>query len=87
MAQVILPRSLADLFPGAPRRLTIEAGTLDELITGLDERWPGMRDRLCEPGPALRAYINVFVDRERGSLDTVLGPESEVRVVPSIAGG
>ena len=31
--------------------------------TQLDERWPGLRDRLCEPGPALRPHIHVYVDR------------------------
>ena len=32
---------------------------------GLEERWPGIRDRLCEPGPVLRSHIHVYVDGER----------------------
>ena len=41
---------------------------MDEAIERLDERWPGLRDRLCEPGPELRPHINVYVDRERAEL-------------------
>ena len=46
--------------------------TVAEAIDRLDERWPGLRDRLCEPGPALRRHINVYVDRERAELATPL---------------
>ena len=51
------------------------------------ERWPGLRDRLCEPGPVLRRHINVYVDRERGGLETALHPSSRVDVVTAISGG
>ena len=35
-----------------------------QALDHLDERWPGFRDRLCEPGPELRRHIHVYVDRE-----------------------
>ena len=44
-------------------------------------------DRLCEPGPALRPHINVYVDRERAGLDTPLEPGSRVDVLAAISGG
>jgi hypothetical protein len=44
---VRLPGVLVDLFPGSVRRVELEAGTVAEMIDGLDARWPGMRDRLC----------------------------------------
>ena len=65
MADLHLPSTLLPLFPDLPRRLDVDAATVDEAIARLDERWPGLRDRLCEPGPALRPHINVYVDRER----------------------
>ncbi len=46
-----------------------------------------MRDRLCEPGPALRVHIHVYVDRERAELDTPLEERSRVEVVAAISGG
>ncbi|MFI5254847.1 MAG: MoaD/ThiS family protein [Candidatus Limnocylindrales bacterium] len=88
MAHVQLPRSLVALFPGAPRRLDVDdATTVAELIARLDARWPGLNDRLCDAGPALREYINVFVDGERADLATALGPDALVHVLPAVAGG
>ncbi len=87
MPEVHLPATLTPLFAGLPRRLEIEAETIAETIARLDERWPGLRDRLCEPGPALRRHIHVYVDRERAGLDTRLGPRSRVDVIAAISGG
>jgi sulfur-carrier protein len=87
MADLHLPTTLPPLFPGLPRRLDVEAATVAEAIERLEERWPGMRDRLCEPGPVLRRHINVYVDRERAELDTPLGAASRVDVIAAISGG
>ncbi len=87
MATVILPRSLVALFPGAERRMSVDAATVGELIDRLDERWPGVRDRLCDTGPAIREHINVFVDGERAGLDSLLASGSVVHVIPAVAGG
>jgi molybdopterin synthase sulfur carrier subunit len=88
MALVLLPRSLVALFPGMPRRLeTADAATVGDLIAELDVRWPGLADRLCEPGPALRQYINVFVDREPADLTSSVRAAAVVHVLPAVAGG
>jgi sulfur-carrier protein len=87
MAQLHLPGALPPLFPGLPRELDIEASTVSEAIDRLDERWPGLRDRLIEPGPKLRPHINVYVDRERGGLDTELAAGSRLDVIAAISGG
>jgi len=87
MPELHLPPILPPLFPGLPRELEVEAATVDEAIDRLNDRWPGMRDRLVEPGPKLRPHINVYVDRERGGLDTALEPASRVDVIAAISGG
>jgi molybdopterin converting factor small subunit len=87
MAELHLPTTLLPLFPELPRHLEVEAGTVEEAIGRLDERWPGLRDRLCEPGPCLRPHINVYVDRERAELGTALGARSRVDVIAAISGG
>jgi molybdopterin synthase sulfur carrier subunit len=87
MAEVHIPPVLAPLFPGMPRQVEVEAATVDEAIDRLNERWHGVRDRLVEPGPALRPHINVYVDSERGGLDSALKPASRVDVIAAISGG
>jgi molybdopterin synthase sulfur carrier subunit len=87
MADVHLPPTLPPLFPGLPRQLDLDAATVGEAIARLDERWPGLCDRLCEPGPALRPHINVFVDRERAALDSAITADSRVDVIAAISGG
>ena len=87
MAELQLPPTLTPLFDGLPRRLEVDAATVADALDELEERWPGLRDRLCEPGPALRQHIHVYVDRERAELDTKLEPCSRVHVVAAISGG
>jgi molybdopterin converting factor small subunit len=87
MAELQLPPTLTPLFDGLPRRVEIDASTVAEALAELEQRWPGLRDRLCEPGPALRPHIHVYVDRERAELDTRLEPSSRVHVVAAISGG
>ena len=87
MPTVLLPRSLVSLFPGAPRRCEVEAGSVAEAIDRLDDVAPGMRNRLLDAGPSIRRHINVFVDGVPASLATPLGPDSVVHVIPAVSGG
>jgi molybdopterin converting factor small subunit len=65
----------------------VDAPTVGEAIGRLDAQWPGLRDRLCEPGPSIRRHIHVYVDRERAGLETPIGPRSRVDVIAAISGG
>jgi len=87
MADVHLPITLPRVYPDLPRRLDLDAASVDDAIDQLDHRWPGMRDRLCESRQTLRPHINVFVDRERADLGTRLGPDSRLDVIAAISGG
>jgi sulfur-carrier protein len=89
MADLHLPGTLTPLFAGLPRRVGVEGTTVDEegsAISELERQWPGLRDRLCEPGN-LRTHIHVYVDRERATLATPLEPRSRVDVIAAISGG
>jgi len=87
LVSVTLPAVLVALFPGSVRCLQLRAASVREVMQGLDARWPGMRDRLCDSTPRLRRHINVFVAGERASLDTTLAPGAEVLVMTAISGG
>jgi sulfur-carrier protein len=93
MADVHLPPTLPPLFPGLPRRLDVDAASVGEVIAQLDDRWPGLRDRVCEPAGdgsgvvALRPHVRAFVDGERAGLDTPLGADARLDVIAAISGG
>jgi molybdopterin synthase sulfur carrier subunit len=87
VAEVHLPRTLQPLFAGLPRTVELEAATVADALDELDRRWPGLRDRLCEPGPEIRPHIHVYVDKQRARLDTALADRSRVDVVTAISGG
>ena len=87
MADVHLPGTLTPLFAGLTRRVDVDASTVQDVIDELERRWPGVRDRLCEPGPALRRHIHVYVDRERAKMETPVEPRSRVDVIAAISGG
>lgn len=87
MVSVVLPRALLDLFPGALRDVDLSAATVGEMIDGLDRRWPGMRDRLCDSTPRVRRHINIVVDGRRAVLETPLRHGARVHVLTAISGG
>jgi sulfur-carrier protein len=87
MATVHLPATLPSMYADLPRSVDVDAATVDEAIDRLEARWPGLRDRLCQEGPALRPHINVYVDRERAALDTPIADGTRVDVIAAISGG
>ncbi len=67
------------------------APTFAQLVVQLNQRYPGMGERLLEPDGRLRRWVNVYIDGEdvrtlQGAA-TPLPPGAEVFIVPSIAGG
>jgi molybdopterin converting factor small subunit len=84
---VILPRSLVSLIPGTSRSTEIDAGNVAEAIDRLDELTPGLRNRIVDSGPVIRTHINVFVDGRIAALDTPLGPNATIHVIPAVSGG
>jgi molybdopterin synthase sulfur carrier subunit len=87
MPVVVLPRSLAAVLPGLPRRVSVEGATVGEVVAALDVAWPGLADRVLEPGPAIREHINVFVDGEPADLGTIVPSGATIHVIPAVAGG
>lgn len=87
MAVVILPRSLAAILPGLPRRATVDGATVAEVVAALDASWPGVADRILEAGPSIREHINVFVDGEPADLATPVATGATIHVIPAVAGG
>ena len=68
-----------------------EGSTLGECIDGLEARYPGMKERLCDETGDLRRFVNVYINGEdvrfQAGLATPLTGGDEVSIVPAVAGG
>ncbi len=69
----------------------VRATTVSGLIAVLEERYPGIGERLLEPDGQLRRWVNLFVDgediRSLEGVATQFQDGEEVYIVPSVAGG
>ncbi len=67
-----------------------QPGTIMSLITGLDQTYPGLAERISEDGK-LRRFVNVYVNEEdvrfMDNEETKVKDGDEVSIVPAIAGG
>lgn len=87
MAEVHLPKTLLPLFPGLDQVVSADGATVADALAALDRRWPGLMDRLCDPGPRLRRHIRVFVDEAPAELASPVPAGSRIRVLTAISGG
>ena len=82
MATIHMGASLCRTYCGDVRVLEIEAATTGQLIKALEERFPGIGEQIIE-SMALAIDGEIFQD----SLIDPIGPDSEVYLIPKIAGG
>lgn len=86
------------LIPTPLRKLTndqdtveIDATNIEELIDGLEGKFPGIAGRLTDDSGELRRFINLYLNDEdirflQGKA-TALKDGDNVSIVPAIAGG
>ncbi|MBU1210781.1 MAG: MoaD/ThiS family protein [Alphaproteobacteria bacterium] len=84
---VSLPTALVRLFPGSPNQVQIEARNVLEVVDGLEQRWPGMRDRLTDSRPSIRKHLNIFVGGDKARLDTPVTAGTRVTILTAMSGG
>ena len=87
MATVYIPTMLLPV-TGGIKQVHVEAANVRQIINGLEEQFPGIRERLIEDNQ-IRSNLAVSVDGEiarMGLLERV-GENSEVHFVPAISGG
>lgn len=91
MAQTVIIPTPLRRFTNGLETVETDAPTVGEIFTQLEAQFPGIRGRLCTEDGELRRFINVYVDGEDirflSRLETSVGPQAEVSIVPAIAGG
>lgn len=77
-------------YTGNARSVEVSGDSLKTLISNLDEKFPGLGDRLLENGQ-LRRFVNIYINDEdvrfMGSLDAQLSDGDSVTILPAVAGG
>ena len=90
MATIRIPTPLRKLTEGK-EEVAASGATIGELITNLDEAYPGIKARICDDSGAVRKFVNIFANDEDirflKNLDTPVKDSDEVSIVPAIAGG
>ena len=65
-------------------------GTIISLVNDLDQKYPGLADRVSENGK-IRRFVNIYVNDEDirflHAEETPVKDGDEVSIVPAIAGG
>ncbi|MFH1542642.1 MAG: MoaD/ThiS family protein [bacterium] len=88
--KVRIPQPLQKITNGQ-ELVEVNAGDIKGLIADLDNKYPGIKDRICDENGKIRRFINVYVNDEDirfGEGDgTILKSEDEVSIIPAIAGG
>ena len=82
MARVLLTGSVCRQLAGGQTQLVVEADTVRRLILELDRRFPGL-GRQVDLSMAIAIDGEIFQD----AYSAALGPDSEVCLIPKIAGG
>ena len=71
--------------------VSADASDVDGAIRALEAKFPGIRERLCDPDGQLRRFINFYVNEEDirflEGAKTKLKDGDEISIIPAIAGG
>ncbi|MBX3250844.1 MAG: MoaD/ThiS family protein [Myxococcales bacterium] len=91
MAQKLrIPPALRSL-TGGEAELALEAGDVRALIDAAETKHPGLKARICDDAGNVLRFVNLFVNeddiRMLDGLDTTLGANDTVSIIPAIAGG
>jgi molybdopterin synthase sulfur carrier subunit len=88
--QVRIPTPLRKFTDGQD---TVDASgeSMGAIIEDLEQKHPGLKDRICEADGSVRRFVNLYVNgddiRFLENLESAVKDGDEVSIVPAIAGG
>lgn len=76
---------------GGQGEVACEGKTITEVLSDLEKRHPGVKERICDEQGKLRRFVNIFVNEEdirflQGD-QTPIKDGDDVSIIPAIAGG
>jgi molybdopterin converting factor small subunit len=75
-------------YTGGATCVDASGATVADVLSDLDERYPGIRFRMVNEIGALRPHVRIFVNRELTTdLGRTLSPHDEVVILQALSGG
>ena len=76
---------------GGAKQVTAQGNTLNAVLNDLYQRFPALKDQIQSDG-SLSRFINVYVNDQdvrylQGGVETAVGPNDTVILLPAMAGG
>lgn len=76
---------------GGEKEVSADGGNVGEVLRSLAEQHPGTESQLFSESGDLNRYVNVYVNDEDvrvlQGLETAVGPDDTVVILPAMAGG
>ncbi len=89
MASIKIPTPLR-AYTGQQAEVTVQGSTISEALSSLVTQYPDLKTHLFQD-EKLRSYVNVYLGDEDvrflEGLDTEIGGDAKLRIIPTIAGG
>lgn len=88
--QVLIPAPLRR-YTGGESKVAGAGASIADVLEDLNAKFPGIKDRICEPDGEIRRFVNVFVNGQNvrkldGALTSVKTGD-EIGIIPAMAGG
>ena len=88
--KVRVPTPLRKLTNGVDE-VSAEGNSVRALVDDLEQKFPGIKGRICDESGNIRRFVNVYVNgddiRFLQNLETSLKEGDSISIVPAIAGG
>jgi len=91
MARVKFTRHLVRFFPNLQDNANVAGKTVAEVISALDQQYPGLAAYIVDEQGALRRHVNIFIGQEliqdRQQLQDPVAQDDQLYVFQALSGG
>jgi len=90
MPRVKFTPNLQRFFPDLTE-LEVEATTIAEAVSAVDQRWRGLGDYIIDEQGALRKHVNIFIGdeliRDKRTLSDRVAADTRIYIMQALSGG
>ena len=84
---VVRLRGQLKQYAGGETEHLVAGDTVEAALRGLESVQPALKGWVLDERGAVRRHINVFVNGEEADLETRVGDDAQIEVLPAISGG